>query len=155
MFERCQTLLHPELTPWWSYLLADGAHHKKTHSPTHPTFWKRLNTKRFTKFLFWPVITALIYLQEWVPSCSRTWVTIGKAECYMSLHTVPNHYDQCMLKGTWTTHSQKEYFEPLILCKKRTVVFLIYLARYRFYFYSGFFLSCKYFAIDRSICALA
>ena len=35
VFERCQTLLHPELTPW-SFLLADGAHHKKPHSPTHP-----------------------------------------------------------------------------------------------------------------------
>ena len=35
VFERCQTLLHPELTPWWSFLLADGAHHKKPHSPTH------------------------------------------------------------------------------------------------------------------------
>ena len=23
--------------PWWSFLLADGAHHKKPHSPTHPT----------------------------------------------------------------------------------------------------------------------
>ena len=34
VFERCQTLLHPELTPWW--LFADGAHHKKPHSPTHP-----------------------------------------------------------------------------------------------------------------------
>ena len=33
VFERCQTLLHPELTPWWSFLLADGAHHKKPHSP--------------------------------------------------------------------------------------------------------------------------
>ena len=24
------------MTPWWSFLLADGAHHKKPHSPTHP-----------------------------------------------------------------------------------------------------------------------
>ena len=23
-FERCQTLLHLDLTPWWSFLLADG-----------------------------------------------------------------------------------------------------------------------------------
>ena len=37
VFERCQTLVHPELTPWWSFLLGDGAHHKKPHSPTHPT----------------------------------------------------------------------------------------------------------------------
>ena len=37
VFEQCQTLLHPELTPWWSFLLADSAHHKKPHSPTHPT----------------------------------------------------------------------------------------------------------------------
>ena len=36
VFEQCQTLLHPELTPWWSFLLPDGAHHKKPHSPTHP-----------------------------------------------------------------------------------------------------------------------
>ena len=36
VFERCRTLLHSELTPWWSFLLADGAHHKKPHSPTHP-----------------------------------------------------------------------------------------------------------------------
>ena len=31
-----QILLHPELTPWWSFLFDDGAHHKKPHSPTHP-----------------------------------------------------------------------------------------------------------------------
>ena len=36
VFERCQTLLHPGLTPWWSFPLADGALHKKPHSPTHP-----------------------------------------------------------------------------------------------------------------------
>ena len=36
VFEQCQTLLHPELTPGWSFLLADGDHHKKPHSPTHP-----------------------------------------------------------------------------------------------------------------------
>ena len=36
VFERCQTLLHTELTPWWSFPLANGAHHKKHHSPTHP-----------------------------------------------------------------------------------------------------------------------
>ena len=40
VYERCQTLLHPKLTPWWSFLLADGAHHKKPHSPTHPLFWE-------------------------------------------------------------------------------------------------------------------
>ena len=39
VFEQCQTLLHPELTPWWSFLLADGAHHKKPHSPTHPIMY--------------------------------------------------------------------------------------------------------------------
>ena len=36
VFEWCQTLLHPELTPWWSFLLTDSAHLKKPHSPTHP-----------------------------------------------------------------------------------------------------------------------
>ena len=42
VFKRCQTLLHPELTSWWSFLLADGARHKKPHSPTHPKFrWWR------------------------------------------------------------------------------------------------------------------
>ena len=44
VFERCQTLLHPELTLWWSFLLADG-HHKKPHNPTHPIF--------FFFFFFW------------------------------------------------------------------------------------------------------
>ena len=41
VFERCQTLLHPELTLWWSFLLADGAHHKKPHSPTHPLYFTK------------------------------------------------------------------------------------------------------------------
>ena len=36
VFEWTQILLHPELTPCWSFLFADGAHHKKPHSPTHP-----------------------------------------------------------------------------------------------------------------------
>ena len=43
VFERCQTLLHPELTPWWSFPLADGAHHKKPHSPTHPSAEQETN----------------------------------------------------------------------------------------------------------------
>ena len=34
VFEWNQVLLHPELTPWWSFLFADGAHHKKPYSPT-------------------------------------------------------------------------------------------------------------------------
>ena len=34
-FEWNQVLLHPELTPWWSFIFADGAHCKKIHSPTH------------------------------------------------------------------------------------------------------------------------
>ena len=42
VFEQCQTLLHPELTPWWSFLLADGAHHKKPHSPPTPLCIMRL-----------------------------------------------------------------------------------------------------------------
>ena len=36
VFEWDQVLLHPELTLWWSLIFADGAHHKKPHSPTHP-----------------------------------------------------------------------------------------------------------------------
>ena len=52
VFERCQTLLHPELTPWWSFLLADGAHHKKPHSPTHPHIW------------WWNVAQSLILLRR-------------------------------------------------------------------------------------------
>ena len=40
VFERRQTLLHPELIPWWSFLLADGAHYKKPHSPTHPIMFQ-------------------------------------------------------------------------------------------------------------------
>ena len=43
VFERCQTLLHPELTTWWSFLLADGAQHKKPHSPTHHPFEREIS----------------------------------------------------------------------------------------------------------------
>ena len=44
VFEQCQTQLHPELTPWWSFLFADGAHHKKPHSPTHPLCYGEIET---------------------------------------------------------------------------------------------------------------
>ena len=37
-----KVLLHPELTPWWSFLFAEGAHHKKPHSPTHPRCWGKI-----------------------------------------------------------------------------------------------------------------
>ena len=33
VFEWNQVLLHPELTPWWSFLFADGAHHKNLTAP--------------------------------------------------------------------------------------------------------------------------
>ena len=44
VFGWCQTLLHPELTLWWSFLLADGAHHKRPHSPTHPLIMAEVKT---------------------------------------------------------------------------------------------------------------
>ena len=50
VFERCLTLLHPELTPWWSFLFADSAHHKKPHSPTHPSDQRRPLMNVLTKF---------------------------------------------------------------------------------------------------------
>ena len=51
VFERCQTLLHPELTPWWSFLLADGAHYKKPHSPTHPPYESKIAKNEFDQLL--------------------------------------------------------------------------------------------------------
>ena len=44
VFESNQVLLYPELTPWWSVLFADGAHHKKPHSPSNPIIcdWEHL-----------------------------------------------------------------------------------------------------------------
>ena len=36
VFQWNQVVLHPELTLWWSVLNANGAQHKKPHSPTHP-----------------------------------------------------------------------------------------------------------------------
>ena len=54
VFEPCQTLLHPELTPWWSLILADGVHHKKPHSPTHPL--------SITKFIQFKLVTVMITL---------------------------------------------------------------------------------------------
>ena len=69
VFERCQTLLYPELTLWWSFLLVDGAHHKKPHSPIHPkhidglmqesitAFWRfyRRGKKLFAKAIILPI----------------------------------------------------------------------------------------------------
>ena len=40
LLEWTQILLHPKLTPWWSFLFADGAHHKKPHSPIHPVGYR-------------------------------------------------------------------------------------------------------------------
>ena len=58
VFEQCQTLLHPELTPWWSFLLADGAHHKKPHSPTHPNIHHKVWDK--ITYPFCPMINKSI-----------------------------------------------------------------------------------------------
>ena len=38
VFEWNNVLLHPELTRWWSFLFANGAHHKKPHSPKWEQF---------------------------------------------------------------------------------------------------------------------
>ena len=61
VFEWCQTLLHPELTLWWSFLLADGAHHKKPHSPTHPNMKDKD-----------PIILYIQYHGCWCPGGSRS-----------------------------------------------------------------------------------
>ena len=43
VFEWNQVLLHPELTPLWSFRFADGAHHKKPHFPSHPTEMQKVS----------------------------------------------------------------------------------------------------------------
>ena len=35
VFQQIKLLHHQELTPWWSFLSADGAHHMKPHSSAH------------------------------------------------------------------------------------------------------------------------
>ena len=50
-FEWNQVLLYPELTPWWYFLFADGAH-KKPHSPTLAIIWRFIsNTAIFVSQL--------------------------------------------------------------------------------------------------------
>ena len=44
VFDWNQVLLHPELTPWWSFLFANGAHHKKPHSTIQDMGWVGLWT---------------------------------------------------------------------------------------------------------------
>ena len=48
VFELNQVLLHPELTLWWFFFFAYGAHHNKPHSPTHqpPDYWSNLPCDR-------------------------------------------------------------------------------------------------------------
>ena len=41
-FERCQTLLHPELTPWWSFLFSRWCPPQETSQPHPPIFWYRI-----------------------------------------------------------------------------------------------------------------
>ena len=43
VFDQCQTLLHPELTPWWSFLLADGAHHILNKAPGNNIYYPNVN----------------------------------------------------------------------------------------------------------------
>ena len=61
VFERCQTLLHPELTPWWTFLLADGAHHKKPHSPTHPRYYQKMSWN----LICWYIWTTFRIIISW------------------------------------------------------------------------------------------
>ena len=93
MYQRGQYLsevkcwaLHPELTPWWSFLFADGAHHKKPHSPTHPIsyvkvseFQLKFHLSLFTRvqstvnkhwFTEWLGVVQVIghYLNQWWPN---------------------------------------------------------------------------------------
>ena len=57
VFEWNQVLLYPELTPWWSFLFADGAH-KRPHSPNHPnaTGWTLGFTNSHTDVIGIPCI---------------------------------------------------------------------------------------------------
>ena len=43
-------VLHPELTPWWSFLYADGARHKKPHSPAHLMTFHKIHHLFCTNF---------------------------------------------------------------------------------------------------------
>ena len=55
-FEWNQVLLHPELTPWWSFLFPDGVHHKIPHSPTHCIY---LRESKLNIYIYaFPIYTA-------------------------------------------------------------------------------------------------
>ena len=79
VFERCQTLLHPELTPWWSFLLADGAHHKKPHGPTHPIGLSQGTRDCQANYVDWKIqILDSLRLSHFctLPQQCEVWVTI-------------------------------------------------------------------------------
>ena len=67
VFEQCQTLLHPKLTLWWSFLLADGAHHKKPHSPTHPSRLTSIGNPTVVSTLGIPILVRQHFYIESAP----------------------------------------------------------------------------------------
>ena len=53
-------MLHSELTPWWSFLSADGGHHKKPHSLPIRTLWR----KKQQQVAYWKNISTLDYQEN-------------------------------------------------------------------------------------------
>ena len=87
VFERCQTLLHPELTPWWSFLLADGAHHKKPYSPTHH------NLRWWSNQWFQPIRIFDTYIYS--AKCNGNVISVSGSKIsphYISITFAPLHF---------------------------------------------------------------
>ena len=103
VFERCQTLLHSELTRWWSFLLADGAHHKKPHSPTHP-----------------------LELSEWATACFKHWTAfVVKMVKSVYKWTRKSETDECIARHHLDIN-KKKLIPMFIYFKVRLSLLLMY-----------------------------
>ena len=71
VFEWNQVLLHPELTPWWSFLFANGTHHKKETSQPHPPHSVGESTEEYNDGLEEDCSISSALSMEMLQSCAK------------------------------------------------------------------------------------
>ena len=104
VFECDQVLLHPELSPWWSFLFADGAHHNKISQPHPPQLFKETGKQTHT-------LKTLPYFNLYISNTNphtaipaNLALLTPLADDQRNTTKVSPQPGRAATKGTWTPH---------------------------------------------------
>ena len=99
VFERSQTLLHPELIPWWSFLLVDWCPSQETSQPHPPLQYLGSNNATTVRQFRTCLTLQMCYIKRWLKhllSWWFPWVPLNKTavQTCINMYSMGFHSEQ-------------------------------------------------------------